>query len=124
MKKPIWMEGLFKSKYPSIIVKDIKLFFKEIHSLLSNGYPLLALWSTDEWFIKTMKSIIIWKRDHGHSLITFNGEATEESNVAFYNYLLSLLDKMSSFDNSEKECIEAKNNFFKVFSEYFYDFWD
>lgn len=124
MKKPIWMEHLFKSKYPPIIIKDIKLFFKEIHSLLSDGYPLLALWSTDMWFIKTMKSIIIWKRDHGHSLITINGESTKEANVAFYNYLLSLLDKMSIFDNPTETCIEAKNKFFKLFSEYFYEFWD
>lgn len=132
----------FKGKRWYKNIKNIPLYFKLINHLVKKGYDEYATWETFDWFIHTMKSILTdYKKDHyGYPVIDFN--LSDEENIerweAIIDKMLSLLDDMNEnnekyqyegFDIAIEERnhmmqVEAKNEFFILFSKYFYDLWD
>ena len=102
------------------------MYFKLIHYLIKHGYDEYATWMTFSWFIDTMKPILIsYRKNHCGYPIDLENE--EWNNVI--DKMISLLDDMDE-DNPKynkgnfEEMYKAKDDFFKLFSEYFYNLWD
>lgn len=124
-------------------IKYIPLYFKLMHHLIKHGYDEYATWETFDWFIDTMKEILtIYRNNHdGYPVFSWEDNETQEEHEKRYDEgldkMLSLLDDMDE-DNSKYETEEydkelkkkyeemyaAKDEFFKLFSEYFYSLWD
>lgn len=132
--------GLFnyRGKYFLSNIKDIPIYFKRKKFLKKHGYTEPAEWETWLWFITVMKEILTWyrykrvgtpwiiesypdKRD-SDNVITETNEKVWDAEL---DKMISLLDKMN-FDDVcvSTDAIEAKDEFFRMFSKYFYDFWD
>lgn len=125
-------------------IKDVPIFLKRIFFVIKHGYSPVAKWETFAWFIDVMKEILTNYRYNrvGDAIVmdnfsTDDGTENEDGNHEAYN---KILDKMIEFLNQMDESnpiyddmdwkeradmqINAKNEFFKMFSEYFYDLWD
>lgn len=107
-------------------LKQIPLFFKLTHYLIKHGYDEYATWMTFSWFIDTMKSILIsYRKNHCGYPIDLENE--EWNNII--DKMISLLDDMDE-DNPKynkgdfEEMYKSKDEFFKLFSKYFYNLWD
>ena len=119
-------------------ITQIPLYFRLIHYLVKHGYDEYATWEIDFWFIKTMKSILTQFRDNhtGYPVMSDDDELQAKSEVEFdktLDKMIFLLDSMdedsSKYDNmgyiKRENCIEnSKNEFFELFSKYFYYLWD
>lgn len=125
-------------------IKDVPIFIKRIFFVLKHGYSPVAKWETFTWFIAVMKEILTNYRHNrvGDPIVVdkfFNDDGTEneDENHEAYNKILDkmieLLDQMDEsnpiyddmdWKERDKMQINAKNEFFKLFSEYFYNLWD
>ena len=126
-------------------LKDIPIFIKRIFFVLKHGYSPAAQWETYGWFMSVMKEILTNYRYNrmGSPVVidnffdvkeeNSNDIANEEAYNAILDRMIDLLDKMDEsnpiYDNmywkeSDKAIVNAKNEFFKLFSEYFYCLWD
>lgn len=128
-------------------IKDISIFINRIFFLLKHGYPEQARWETFPWFMDTMREVLTWHRHHrvgtGYILdeVYKWDEEQDERNEEAYNdgldRMIKLLDKMDedndiyakyrkdgSYQQIELEMEAAKDEFFKLFSKYFYQLWD
>lgn len=125
-------------------VKDIPIFIKRIFFVLKHGYSPVAQWSTDSWFIDVMDEILTKYRYNrmGDPIVIdnyFNDDGTENAseNTETYNKILDrmieLLRQMDEsnpvYEDMEWKTVDelrmnAKNNFFKMFSEYFQCLWN
>lgn len=140
----------YKGKYWYKNIKYIPLYFKLMHHLIKYGYDEYATWETFRWFIDTMQSILLHYRNHaGVPIVVDNypwGEETEEDKkiikqneekwYSIVDRMLELLDLMDEnnpkYDADEyddymkmdNEMGAAKNEFFELFSKYFYNLWD
>ena len=141
----------YKGRYWYKNIKEIPLYFRLIHHLVKHGYDEYAAWETFSWFISIMKLILIEYREGRQStpividnypwiIKTEEDEAKERENEAKWesivNRMIELLDDMDEYSpkyddyefkdlkrkNAEME--SAKNEFFELFSKYFYDLWD
>lgn len=132
--------GLFNMRPFWRNFKDIPIFLKRFVFLLKHGYSPMAQWETFEWFICVMREIMRNYRDHRCGDFIFldipQDQWTNKTNE-YYDKMISLLDKMSeNYWNStldlsqeeikkrDKEAAQAKDEFFKLFAEKFYDLWD
>lgn len=122
--------GLFNSRSPISNLKDIPIYFKRLAFLLKHGYSPMAQWETYHWFICVMREIFTFYRNEraGDMLIEDVPEDKwKDINDELYDNLLSLLDDMDEekyYPNDTIKMEQAKEEFFKLFSKYFYDFWD
>lgn len=122
--------GLFNSRSPISNLKDIPIYFKRLAFLLKHGYSPMAQWETYHWFICVMREIFTFYKNEraGDILIEDVPEDKwKDINDELYDNLLSLLDDMDEEKYYPKDTIKmerAKEEFFKLFSKYFYDFWD
>ena len=118
-------------------LKDIPIFIKRIFFVLKHGYSPVANWETFQWFIDVMREILTNYRHFRSGTPDIIDSGTKNENIEAYNAILDrmidLLDKMDEsnpiYDNmnwkEEDEAREnAKNEFFKLFSEQFYGLWD
>ena len=126
-------------------LKDIPIFIKRIFFVLKHGYSPAAQWETYGWFMSVMKEILTNYRYNrmGSPVVidnffdvkeeNSNDIANEEAYNAILDRMIDLLDKMDEsnpiYDNmdwkeSDKAIVNAKNEFFKLFSEHFYSLWD
>ena len=118
-------------------LKDIPIFIKRIFFVLKHGYSPVAQWETFQWFIDVMREILTNYRHFRSGTPDIIDSGNEDENIEAYNKILDnmidLLDKMDEsnpiYDNmnwkEENEAREnAKNEFFKLFSEHFYCLWD
>ena len=118
-------------------LKDIPIFIKRIFFVLKHGYSPVANWETFQWFIDVMREILVNYRDNRMGTPDIIDSGTENENIEAYNAILDrmidLLDKMDelnpiynnmSWEKRYEEMADAKNEFFKLFSEYFYTLWD
>lgn len=125
-------------------IKDVPIFIKRIFFVLKHGYSPVAKWETFTWFIAVMKEILTNYRYNraGDPIVInkfFNDDGTEneDENHEAYNKILDkmieLLDQMDEsnpiyddmdWEERDKMQVNAKNEFFKLFSEYFYNLWD
>lgn len=122
-------------------LKDIPIFINRIFFTLKHGYSPVAKWETFAWFIDVMKEILTnyrYNRD-GTPIMddVFVANNYDSANEEAYNkildHMIELLNQMDEnnpiYDNMDwkEKCeaiVDAKNEFFKLFSEHFYDLWD
>jgi hypothetical protein len=119
-----------------------------MHHLIKHGYDEYATWETFNWFIDTMKSILTSYRKNrcGTPVVVDNFpmqiksdedkeivRANEEKWNGIIDRMIELLDLMDEcnpkyddmdYFTSDKEINAAKDEFFKLFAEYFYCLWD
>jgi hypothetical protein len=129
----------YKGKYWYKNIKYIPLYFKLMHHLIKYGYDEYATWETFNWFIDTMKSILPHYKNHmGVPIVidNYTEEQANENEVKWYGIidrmveLLDLMDEQnvryedSDYKWQDDEMNRAKNEFFELFSKYFYNLWD
>lgn len=127
-------EFCWSKKYWYRNILSILRYFKSLHYLIKHGYDKSAVWDTFSWFIDTMRSIL---QEYNTIHSSHPYRYTEEEWNAIINRMLELLDDMD--ENSPKyeekeyylnwakqrqEMFAAKEEFFKLFAENFYDLWD
>lgn len=118
-------------------LKDIPIFIKRIFFVLKHGYSPVANWETFQWFIDVMREILTNYRHFRSGTPDIIDSGTKNENIEAYNAILDrmidLLDKMDesnpiynnmSWKDADKKKEDAKNEFFKLFSEQFYGLWD
>ena len=137
----------YRKRYWYENIKNIPLYFKLMHHLIKHGYDEYATWETANWFIDTMKSILPHYKNHmGVPIVLDNynwyeyDETLENENInAWYGIIdrmMELLDLMDEcnpkyytkeyedYKKQDEEMNAAKNEFFELFSKYFYNLWD
>lgn len=126
-------------------LKDIPIFIKRIFFTLKHGYSPVAQFETFEWFMDVMKEILTnYRYNRMGSLVVIdnffdvkeensNDIANEEAYNAILDRMIVLLDLMDEHNQlyndmdwkeADKKKEDAKNEFFKLFSEQFYGLWD
>ena len=123
-------------------IANIPLYFKLMHHLIKHGYDEYATWETFNWFIYTMKDILVYFRNHhdGYPVTpNFNDMLQEELEAEYdadLDKMISLLDDMdednpkyeTKYQKDYKKCLDemyaAKDEFFKLFAKHFYSLWD
>lgn len=118
-------------------LKDIPIFIKRIFFVLKHGYSPVAQWEIYGWFMSVMKELLINHRNNRWGTPVIIDSGNEDENIEAYNKILDnmidLLDKMDesnpiydnmSWEKRHEEMADATNEFFKLFSEYFYCLWD
>ena len=126
-------------------LKDIPIFIKRIFFTLKHGYSPVAQFETFEWFMDVMKEILTNYRYNrmGSPVVidnffdvkeeNSNDVVTEEAYNAILDRMIVLLDLMDEHNQlyndmdwkeADKKKEDAKNEFFKLFSEQFYGLWD
>ena len=90
------------------------------------GYCGQDLWGIDAWFSDLMPKMLQEFRDNLHSRPCDMTQEHWESELDRMIYLSKQMGKY--FDTHDKDEVEkilaAKDEFFKLFSEHFYDLWD
>ena len=132
-----WRLFMFHGKSWWRNLKDIPIFIKRISFVLKHGYSPVAQWETFQWFIDVMLEILTNYRHFRSGTPDIIDSGTENENIEAYNAILDrmidLLDKMDesnpiynnmSWKDADKKKEDAKNEFFKLFSEQFYGLWD
>jgi hypothetical protein len=138
----------YRAKYWYKNTANIPRYFKLMHHLIKHGYDEYATWETFNWFIDTMKSILISYRKNrcGTPIVVDNypGQiksdedkeivrANDEKWNGIIDRMIELLDLMDEcnpkyddmdYFTSDKEINAAKDEFFKLFAEHFYRLWD
>lgn len=126
-------------------LKYIPIFIKRIFFTLKHGYSPVAQWETFEWFIDVMKKILTnYRYNRMGSPVVIdnffdvkeenpNDIVNEEAYNAILDRMIVLLDLMDEHNQlyndmdwkeADKKKEDAKNEFFKLFSKYFYTLWD
>ena len=118
--------GIFWGKN---ITRGIPQYIKQIRFLLKNGYDVYATWETCDWFVEKMKHIFNEYLTH-HWGCPCEFETGEEWET-IVRRMMSRLEKMGYLDYSIKDYKKhiqerdiAKDEFFELFSKYFYNLWD
>lgn len=133
----------WRGKYWYKNIKEIPLYFRLMHYLIKHGYDEYATWETFDWFIDTMKEILTNYRKRHQSYPIFNIAIMDDGSKEFdklcakydndIDRMIVLLDAMDEHSEQYKdvsrvekhyEMIKAKDEFFKLFANYFYDLWD
>ena len=142
----------WRGKYWYKNIKEIPLYFKQLHHLIKHGYDVGAHWETYGWFLDTFRPILKYYRENHYGtpvLIddfpadtgTPEGKAKADENSAKWNVIvdrmIELLDLMDEcnpkYDAPEyeedlwladREMNSAKDEFFKLFAKHFYSLWD
>lgn len=119
-----------KGRYWYKNLKYIPTYFRLIHHLIKYGYDEYATWETFYWFIETMRSILTSYRKK-HWGCPFGMDEEEWDDII--DRMIALLDDMDEcnpkyyaedYNKKYDEMHAAKDEFFKLFSEYFYNLWD
>ena len=126
-------------------LRDIPIFFQRIFFTLKHGYSPVAQFETFEWFIDVMKEVLInYRYNRMGSPVVIdnffdvkeenpNDVVNEEAYNAILDRMIVLLDLMDEnnqlyndmdWKEADKKKEDAKNEFFKLFSEQFYGLWD
>lgn len=125
-----------RGKYWYMNIKYIPLYFKLMHHLIKYGYDEYATWETFSWFTDTMRSVLTNYRKNHYGYPTEMSEAEWDKTIDRMIELLDLMDDGNpKYDDAEydggsglqqqhTEMEEAKDEFFALFSKYFYNMWD
>ena len=119
-------------------LRDIPIFIKRIFFTLKHGYSPVAQFETFEWFMDVMKEILTNYRYNrmGSPVVidnSFDVVVNEEEYNTILDRMIVLLDLMDEHNQlyndmdwkeADKKKEDAKNEFFKLFSEQFYGLWD
>ena len=140
MIKRLWNKWIhmyrFPYNIPHIPVNFFK-FIKELFSFIHNGYPYEAVYENYNYFINTQREIFKKYLEHHWGYPGYEDAATNEQWEDIVRHMIDLLDKMdeNNYDinyeinpneplTHEKEMIKAKNEFFELYSKWFFDLWD
>lgn len=145
INKLSWGLFMFHGKSWWRNLKDIPIFIKRIFFVLKHGYSPAAQWETYGWFMSVMKEILTnYRYNRMGSPVVIdnffdvkeenpNDVVNEEAYNAILDRMIVLLDKMDesnpiynnmSWKKRYEEMADATNEFFKLFSDYFYCLWD
>lgn len=135
----------YRGRYFYKNIKMLPEYIRETHFLKKHGYDISAQWATCAWFTEVMKEILNYHRYNGHGApmlipltegVCYTKEQNRKNEQEWKNELdkmLALLDDMDE-DNPKYETmdgkdsfdhmIKAKDEFFALFSKYFFDLWD
>lgn len=140
--------GLFHNPWYRIDlhIKDFWRYIKRVHFVKEHGYPDFAQWETCGWFINIMKPIIKYYRNSRYGdpwvldIKTENEDIINKYDKQNFEKWNEILDRMylllctmdendkiydnMSYESQIKSMNEAKEEFFDLFSKYFYNFWD
>lgn len=118
-------------------IRDIKYIPSRLHYFFKHGFSQTARWSFDNYFIEMMKQILVEFRDNSWGYPILNAELTNEENQRNWrrilNRMLTLLNFMDEddrmyenikFEEQRAMMNNAKKEFFELFCENFYRFWD
>lgn len=132
-----WGLFMFHGKNWRRNIKDIPIFIQRIFFTLKHGYSPVANWETFQWFIDVMREILTNYRHFRSGTPDIIDSGTKDENIEAYNKildnmidLLDLMDENNQLYNdmdwkeADKKKEDAKNEFFKLFSEQFYGLWD
>lgn len=130
----------WRGKYWYKNIKEIPRYFKLMHHLIKHGYDEYATWETFGWFIDTMQDVLkVYRKNHnGYPIFDCIMGSKEwdklvkkyDSDIDRMIELLDLMDegneKYTDMHYIEKHdsIIAAKDEFFELFSKYFYNLWD
>lgn len=140
----------YRKRYWYLNLKQIPLYFKLMHHLIKHGYDEYAKWETFNWFINTMKEILLNYKNNKQGIPILvenypmwhdeNDEEAEKiikKNEELWNNtlnrmieLLELMDECNpkyenyNYGKRWEEMNNAKDEFFKLFAKYFYNLWD
>lgn len=129
----------WRGKYWYKNIKEIPLYFRQMHHLIKHGYDEYATWETFSWFISIMKPILTNYRSdhHGYPVVSFDDmelqQRSEKEYDADIDRMITLLDDMyecnpkyDDMDYKEQynKMYAAKDEFFQLFAKYFYHLWD
>lgn len=119
----------------------LKTFLFLLNVTLKHGYSPVAKWETFAWFIDVMKEILTnyrYNRDGTpimDDMFVANNydSANEEAYNKIFDRMIELLNQMDEnnpiyydmdWTIKNKSMNDAKDEFFKLFSEHFYSLWD
>ena len=118
-------------------IRDLKYIPSRLYYFFKHGFSMTARWSFDSYFIEMMKQILVEYRDNRFGYPILNAELTYEENRRDWrrimNRMLTLLNFMDeenkiydniSFEEQYAMMDNAKKEFFDLFCENFYYFWD
>ena len=129
-------------------IRGIPEYFLQKHYLHKHGYDIAARWDTDLWFISTIRDVLTEYLNHhtGCPCLdeTIPTDKWHEEWEKVIERMIELLDMMDSYNpiyeidytnetteatwRKEKEDYEkmnsAKDEFFQLFSKWFYYLWD
>jgi hypothetical protein len=116
-------------------IKEIPLYFKLMHHLIKHGYDEYATWETFDWFIDTMKPVLAsYSKNHHGYPCDFENSGEWYKITDHMVELLDLMDECNpkyetkeyanDYDRQRTEMHAAKDEFFQLFSKYFYNLWD
>ena len=137
----------YKGRYWYRNIKEIPLYFKLMHHLIKYGYDEFAEWETFNWFIDIMKSILPnYYKHSGVPILVENypwcEEAEQDKAIArlneakWYSIISRMIESLDLMDESNiiyddmdyeqqnEKMNTAKDEFFELFSKYFYNLWD
>lgn len=135
------LSGLYLKKSPITFVVDTKVLIRRIVFVVKHGYPLQARWDTCYWFMDTFTEIFQWylkERCSDFICADVPVEKYSEMTDKFLQKMIYLLSRMrTEFEGpvykenwkAEYEAFtasqnKAKNEFFELFSQFFYQLWD
>ena len=125
-------------------IKDSWWHFRQRCQRFKRGYAYADVWDMDQWFMRTVRLMLIHLRDHGNSFpMEFN---TRDEWWSVLNEMINCLNfmdediarsflgfgeigdwkRMTEEDHKHVYKIMAENKirFFELFSKYFYNLWD
>ena len=126
---------MFRGKNWWCNLKDIPIFIERIFFTLKHGYSPVAKWETSGWFMSVMNEILVNYRHNrmGTPILIGDYEENEDAYNKILDHMIEILGLMDEnnkiyddmdWKESDKARESAKNEFFKLFSEHFYEFWD
>ena len=147
--KRIWERCFdYPKKYWYKNIKYIPLYFKLIHHLIKYGYDEYATWETFDWFTNTIMDVLkTYRNGHiGYPVVSYDDkEKQDAANIEYDADLDEMIHHLYYMDenNVEEELSKGmpedwvpssltvyeimerhKDEFFKLFSKYFYNLWD
>lgn len=136
MIKELWIKWIRMNQWPYRLLhfpRNFCKFIGEVFFFLRNGYPYEATYEHYQYFINVQQKIFknYLKTHWGYP--GYGEAATNEQWEAIIQYMIELLGKMdeSNYDYTrgdpfahEDEMIAAKNEFFELYSKWFYHLWD
>lgn len=131
------------------IIEDARYNFRVKCQRYKRGYSYSDVWNMFDWFVSTVKPMLIHLRDYGIGIpgeLYVEGENTRvnwERTLTEMINCLDLMDEEKVYDhlgfgdydswkrmtvddykNIDKIMEENKNRFFELFSKYFFSLWD
>ena len=103
-------------------LSDLRIYFMRRRFLLKNGYPEPALWECFSYFRYSWMEILTNLRYNNHG--TPSIFETDEEWEAILDQMIEYLKLMDIDNDEENKAYAAKDEFFKLFSKYFYCLWD